>query len=201
MSTNHKIQCSLRENIEQTVRGMSTGHDHDHKHNVGIDTVEHLAKHIAEFLTPASVIICVGNEMSGDDGAGPMVAGRIDGKIPWKVFNVQTVPESFLMKIVATKPDTVLIVDALNFDAKPGAVELFSSDSLTGQGPSTHGPAPIAFLDVLNMFHPCRRVVLGIQPICVDFGSEMTPEIAKAVDFVCEAFVKAIDTVTRASRP
>ncbi len=191
MSMNYKTQCSLREDIKQTVKNLSASHDH----GLGIDTVEHLAKHIAEFLTPASVIICVGNEMSGDDGAGPMVAGRIDGKVRWKVFNVQTVPESFLMKIVATKPDTVLIVDALNFDAKPGAVELFSSDSLTGQGPSTHGPAPIAFLDVLNMFHPCRRVVLGIQPICVDFGSEMTPEIAKAVDFVCEAFVHASNSV------
>ncbi len=190
MSTNHKIQCSLRENIKQTVKGMSAGHEH----NVGIDTIEHLAKHLGEFLTPESVIICVGNEMSGDDGAGPMVAGRIDGKVPWKVFNVQTVPESFLMKIVAAKPDTALIVDALNFDAEPGAVELFSSDSLTGQGPSTHGPAPIAFLDVLNMFHPCRRVVLGIQPVCTDFGSEMSDKVAAAVDFVCEAFLQAGNT-------
>lgn len=196
MSTNHKnFQCSLREGIEQTVRKMSGDHkhdhDHDHDHNRGIDTVEHLARHLAEFLTPKSVIICVGNEISGDDGAGPLVAQRIDGKVPWKVFNVQTVPESFLMKIVATKPDTVLIVDALNFDAEGGAVELFSSDSIIGQGPSTHGPAPIAFLDVLNMFHPCRRVVLGIQPVCTEFGGEMTANVAAAVDFVCEAFAQA----------
>ena len=203
MSSDPKnTNCSLRENIEQTVKKMSpvSGHDHDHEQNhargVGIDTVEHLAKHIGEFMTDSSVIIGVGNEMSGDDGAGAMVAKEIEGKVPWKVFNVQSVPESFLMKIVSVKPDTVLIIDALSFDAAAGSVELFSSESIVGQGPSTHGPAPIAFLDVLNMFHPCRRVVLGIQPVRTDFGSEMSDKVTEAVKFVCRAFIKAAENAS-----
>ncbi len=44
MFKNHKICCSLRENIEQTVKNMSA--DHNHEHNRGIDTIEHLAKHL-----------------------------------------------------------------------------------------------------------------------------------------------------------
>ena len=175
--------------MEEKVKQMTATHKHNHK--VGIDTIDHLVEHLLEVLTVNSVIVCVGNEICGDDAAGPAVAKQIDGKVCWKVFDVQTVPESFLMKIVELAPDTVLIVDALNFDAPAGTVEIFASEKMTGQGPSTHGPAPIAFLDVLNMFHPCKRAVLGIQPVQSEFGSPMCKEVADAVDFVSNAFVVA----------
>jgi len=162
-----------------------------HEKSRGIDSVEHLAEHLGELLTERSLIICVGNDICGDDGAGPAVAGRIDQKVPWKVFDVRSVPENFLMKIIDAAPDTVLIVDALDFDAPAGAVELFASDAITGQGPSTHGPAPIAFLDLLNMMHPCRRVVLGIQPVTGDFGQQMCDEVKAGVEFVVQAFTLA----------
>jgi len=162
-----------------------------HDKSRGIDSVDHLAGHLAELLTDRSVIICVGNDICGDDGAGPAVAEAIAAKVPWKVFDVRSVPENFLMKIIDAAPDTVLIVDALDFDAAAGAVELFASDAITGQGPSTHGPAPIAFLDLLNMMHPCRRVVLGIQPVTGDFGEQMCDEVKAAVGFVVEAFEMA----------
>ena len=172
---------------------MSDRHEHSH----GIDTVEHLAEHLGKALGASGVILCVGSELNGDDGAGPAVAKGVSGRVPWQVFDVQGAPENFLMKIVNAKPETVLIVDALNFDARPGAVELFSAENITGQGPSTHGPAPIAFLDILKMFHPCRRVILGIQPERTEFGQEMGEAVRKAVEFVCEAFVRA----AQAARP
>jgi len=163
----------------------------DHPKRRGIDTVGHLAQHVAEALTDDSIILGVGNDICGDDGAGPAIAKRIDGKVRWRVLDVQTVPESFLMKIVAAKPDVVMIIDGLDFDAAPGAVELLAADAVTGQGPSTHGPAPIAFLDLLNMMHPCRRVILGIQPVTGEFGEAMTPAVAKAVEFVADALILA----------
>ena len=116
---------------------------------------------------------------------------RIAGRVPWQVFDVRTAPENFLMKIVDARPDTVLLVDALNFDADPGSVELFAAEAVTGQGPSTHGPAPVAFLDMLNMLHPCRRVVLGIQPARAEFGQELSEPVAAAVEFVCEGLCQA----------
>ena len=168
------------------------GHEHGPEAGArGIDTIEHLARHIGELLSPSSIIICVGNDICADDGAGPAVARRIDGKVPWTVLDVQTVPESFLMKIVDAKPEAVMIVDALDFDAAPGAVELFAAEAVTGQGPSTHGPAPIAFLDLLKMMHPCRRAILGIQPAVGEFGGDMTAEVHAAVEFVSEGFLLA----------
>ena len=163
------------------------------QHSRGIDTVEHLAEHLREILPPGSVILCVGNQLTGDDGAGPEIARRLSGRLPWRVFDVQGVPENFLMKIVDARQETVLLIDALDFDAAPGSVELLSAEGVTGQGPSTHGPAPIAFLDILKMFHPCRRAVLGIQPAQTEFGREMTDPVKGAVDFVCRALLQASD--------
>jgi len=172
---------------------MTRPHTHggDHAHaasHAGIDTPEHLAEHLAEVVGPGTVVVCVGNELCGDDAAGVHVARRLTGAVPWRVFDTQSVPESFLMKIAALKPDCVVLVDALHFGADPGGVELFAAGDVGGQGPSTHGPAPLAFLEVLAMIHPCRRVVLGIQPKQVAFGDAMSAPVARAVELVERAF-------------
>ncbi len=133
-------------------------------------------------------IVCVGNELRGDDGAGVAIARELAGNVPWKVYDTQTVPESFLMKILQGKPECVLLIDALDFGAAPGAIEIFQADRIGGQGPSTHGPAPLAFLDVLQMLHPCRRAVLGIQPSRVEFGQSMSEPVKAAVRRIVEAF-------------
>ncbi len=138
----------------------------------------------------------MGNELRGDDAAGVAVARKLSSSDPsaptlpegCTVYETQTVPESFLMKIVKGKPETVILIDALHFGAGTGAVELFETGELTGHGPSTHGPAPLAFLDVLNMFHPAHCVVLGIQPEKTEFGAEMCPEVRDAVDRIVAAF-------------
>jgi hydrogenase 3 maturation protease len=174
-------------------------HDNTHNHRTdggahkdapaGIWTVEHLVEHLREYLCETTAIVCVGNELCGDDGAGVAVARELAGKVSWKIFETQTVPESFLMKIVKGEPETVILIDALHLGSSPGAVELIEPGELTGQGPSTHGPAPLAFLDILKMFHPSsRRVVLGIQPANTDFGTEMCPEVRNAVTRIVQAF-------------
>jgi len=172
-----------------------TAHEHSHPHGddnqapAGIETVEHLVEHLAEFMTPSTVIICVGNELCGDDGAGVAIARRLADAVPWKVFDTQTVPESFLMKIVSAKPDTFILIDALHFGAAAGAVELISPQDVGGQGPSTHGPAPLAFMELLQMMHPCRCAVLGIQPKQAQFGETLSAPVIAAIERVVQAFV------------
>jgi len=153
-----------------------------------VDSAERLAEQLANVLTPSSAIVCVGNQLRGDDGAGAAVAGKLGADMPWRVFDTQTAPESFLMKIAAGKPESVVLIDALDFGAAPGAIELFEPDRIEGASPSTHGPAPLAFLDVLKMIHPCRCAVLGIQAQHVDFGNPMGEPVKAAVSRIVQAF-------------
>ena len=153
-------------------------------------SVRELAECLAAFVVPSTAIVCIGNDMRGDDGVGPAVAERLAGRVPWKLFDTQTAPESFLMKIAAAEPESVLLIDAIVFDAPPGAVQLFRPEELAGQGPSTHGPAPTAFLEALAMVHPCRLAVLGIRPGRTELDQGISEPVAAAVDRVVSALVR-----------
>ncbi len=153
-----------------------------------IETPGHLAERLAEIATSSTVIVCIGNELRGDDGAAVEVARRLVNAVPWEIFNAQNAPENFLMKIVDRKPQSLILVDALDFAAAPGAVQLMEADQVGGEGPSTHGPGPTAFLEVLRTMHPCRCVVLGIQPRSGDFGRPLSEPVSAAVELVVKAF-------------
>ena len=152
--------------------------------------VEDLARRLGTIVTGNTAIVCVGSDLRGDDAAGVEIARRLSGTVPWPVYDTRNAPENFLTKIAAHKPQTVLLVDALHFDAEPGRVRLFRPDELSsaGQGPSTHGPAPLAFLEMLNAAHPCSCVVLGIQPEHIDLDAALSPPVRRAIDIVVEAF-------------
>ncbi|MCK4275277.1 MAG: hydrogenase 3 maturation endopeptidase HyCI, partial [Phycisphaerae bacterium] len=138
-------------------------------------------------VTSSIAVVCIGNDLRGDDGAGPAVADAlIRARRPY-VYDAGSAPESFLMKIAATAPDVVLVVDALHFGAKAGAVALIEPDDLGGQSPSTHGPSPIAFLRQLAMVHDCPSVILGIQPQSTKLGQPMSRPVSQAVQRVVEA--------------
>ena len=89
--------------------------------STGIDTLQHLVERLAEFMAPSTAIVCVGNELCGDDGAGrgASPAGSAATSLG-DVYCVETVPESFLMKIVERRPDVVLLVDALGLPSPAG---------------------------------------------------------------------------------
>ena len=154
-------------------------------------TAEELAAHLAELLDPSSVIICVGDEMRGDDGAGPAVAKELGGTVPWLVIDAQNAPENFLMKVVNAEPRSVVLVDALHLGEPPGTVRLTDPEDLSGHGPSTHGPAPVTFLEALKAMFPCRQVVLGIQPVGTELGSSISQPVRASIALIVDALRSA----------
>jgi len=147
-------------------------------------SAEGLAARLADLLGPSSVIICVGDEMRGDDGAGPAIARQLVGTVPWLVLDAQNAPENFLMKVVNAEPQSVVLVDALHFGETPGAVRLIDPEDVSGHGPSTHGPAPVTFLEALRAMRPCRQAVLGIQPGSSELGTAISEPVREAVHLV-----------------
>jgi len=147
-----------------------------------------LARELAGLLSPATVVVCVGSELHGDDGAALAVAESLAGELPWTVFNAATAPESFIGKIAAAAPDVVVLVDATDFGGSPGGVALIPAERIVGQGPSTHGPSPRMFLQALLAIHPCRCFVLGIQPLSTEVGAPLSEPVRQAVRDVAAAF-------------
>ena len=126
-------------------------------------SAQELAEQLSNIVADNPAIVCVGNDLCGDDA------------------------ENVLMKIVAQAPTSLLLIDALHFAAEPGAIRLFLPEDLTGQGPSTHGPAPLAFLDMLRALHPCPCTVLGIQPQRLDLDTPPSAPVQHAIDTIVHA--------------
>ncbi|MHC4788136.1 MAG: hydrogenase maturation protease [Planctomycetota bacterium] len=150
--------------------------------------LEGLVEALRPWLTPSTVIVCIGNDLRGDDGAGPAVAAALADAVPWAVLDTQTAPESYLGKIAGLHPDCVVVIDTLNFSLPPGTISLVKPDEIAGQGPGTHGPAPVLFLEALAERCSCRCAVLGIQPMQIEFGAPLSPPVARAVERIAQAF-------------
>ena len=154
-----------------------------------------LVERLARLLVPGAAIVCMGNELMGDDGAGVWVGRHLDAAGPWKVYNVQTAPENFLFLIADRGPAAVLVIDAMDFGAEPGMVALVEGERVTGQGPGTHGPSPAAFLELLAQVHPCPTAVLGIQPAQAEMAAPLCPQVAAAAEGVASALRAIADNL------
>ncbi len=66
------------------------------------------------------VLLCVGNSMMGDDGAGPLLAERHAApKGNWVVIDGGSAPENDIVAIRELRPTRLLIVDATDMGSTP----------------------------------------------------------------------------------
>ncbi len=67
-----------------------------------------------------TLILGIGNSMRGDDGVGPALIERLQGKVSATLIDGGEVPENYLGPIEAAGPEAVLIVDAADLKAAAG---------------------------------------------------------------------------------
>jgi hydrogenase 3 maturation protease len=135
---------------------------------------------LSEMLTGRVVIACVGNELRGDDGAGPLVARLIEETPNLKVVDCGETPENYLGVIIREKPEKVVVVDAVFYGGAVGEVRAVRKDELVSAGLSTHAPTLSMFVDFIESQIETRTYFIGIQPGTTVFGGNMAPEVEKA---------------------
>ena len=105
---------------------------------------------LKDILKEKSVLLCLGNRDRGDDGVGPRLASEIKDKVNFKVIDAGVAPENYTGVIKRLDPDTIVIVDAVYFDGKPGDIRLFSGDDLRVGKISTHDMSPKLLIQYLK---------------------------------------------------
>ncbi len=134
------------------------------------------------------LVITVGNELMGDDGAGPLLA-RLLTLSPlqnWEVINGESVPENCLHLVRRMKPEVAVVVDAAEMGLAPGSIRLLTEDCIADQFFITTHNLPLTFfLQALKEAVP-RVYFIGIQPKGVAFGLPLSPEVRQAVETVYE---------------
>lgn len=128
------------------------------------------------------VVLCLGNKGRGDDGAGPYIANVIKGKADYEVTDAGVTPENYTGVIIRSKPDTILIIDAVCFEGKPGEIRLFSGDDLRSGKISTHDVSPRLLIEYLKASTDADIYILGINPKSNKLGEGLSKEVKDAID-------------------
>lgn len=138
---------------------------------------------------PRVVVIGIGNNLLGDDGAGIHVVELLRSE-EWpaavEILDGGTLSFSLLEYIEAA--DLLIVVDAAFLDASPGTVAVFRNAELdaflaTSRRPSVH---EINLLDLLGAARlrgrlPREYALVAIEPANIDWNSQPSTEIVDAI--------------------
>ena len=134
------------------------------------------------------LIIGLGNVMRGDDGAGPELIRRLNSSklsaINSELFlmDVGEVLENYLGKIVKYKPDTILLVDAVDFKVPPGSIKVIDIETIKNESFSTHNISLKLTLGYLKERTKADIFVLGIQPKNLGMNSRFSKPVKQAIE-------------------
>ena len=131
------------------------------------------------------LVMCIGNEMGGDDGIGPYIAKNFPDITGFRVVNCETVPENFVY--LAEGADKVIIVDAVDMGLKAGEIRIIPPDRIKSYHFSTHSLPISMVIDYIRKRYTENVVLIGIQPKRL-FG-KLSAEVKRAGNRVIDAIV------------
>ena len=133
-----------------------------------------------------NVLLCVGNSMMGDDGAGPLLAEKCQAapQGDWVVIDGGTAPENDVVAIRELRPQRLLLVDATDMGLAPGEIRIIDPDDIAEMFMMTTHNMPLNYLIDQLKEDVGEVIFLGIQPDIVGFYYPMTDAIKTAVETV-----------------
>jgi len=128
-------------------------------------------------------IVGIGNRLRNDDGVGPEIINRLKNPLPrLLLFDVGEVPENYLGKIVKQRPDTIVLIDAVDFGSSPGTIKIIEKDDIRDESLSTHNASLNLVAKYLQKETSADVFLLGIQPKTTEFGREISQPVREGLE-------------------
>jgi hydrogenase 3 maturation protease len=144
-------------------------------------------------------VLGVGSELRGDDVAGVLAAQHIEKIIARKntppeirVFIGETAPENLTGEIKKFQPTHLIIIDAADFNKKPGHIEIMNPDTIAGASFCTHSLPIKVLTDYLLQSFKFEAITIGIQPKTLTFGSKPSKPVADATKRLSSTIAKLL---------
>lgn len=141
-------------------------------------------------------IVGIGNELSGDDAVGVLIARELASRIGPQpdrlVLDAGTAPENFTGLLRRFRPDLVLLVDAAHLSAEPGTAVWLDWEQTDGLSGSTHTLPPSVLAQFLVQELGCRLALLVVQPAHLEFDCPLSPPVREAADRVVDRLARAL---------
>ncbi len=151
------------------------------------------------FFNKSLVLVGLGNPDRADDGFGLELARRLKKSFPDSVFSeTERSVEGIVYDLLESeKYDVIIFADAVHFKGSAGELRIFDSNDIDiFVSPISTHKVPMSLLMGLIQEHNKDSVLLGVQPVSVDFMGEMTSEVNSSLDCM-EKYFKKIFSETK----
>jgi len=143
-----------------------------------------LSEQLNKLRNSSTVIVGIGNTLKGDDGAGPLVCEQLRGKVCAEVIDAGTVPENYIRKIIKKAPQNLLIIDAIDFAASAGTINIFKPEQLDSFVLSTHTLSPRLFVDMVCGNIQVDVYFVGVQPAQMQLGQPQSEQVNESIQWL-----------------
>ena len=142
-----------------------------------------LSEQLNKLRDSSALILGIGNILKGDDAAGPLVCRRLkEAKISAGLIDAGTVPENYIQRIIKKAPQTLIVIDAIDFGAEAGTIRIFKPEHLDSLVVSTHTLSPRLFIDVIRRSIRVDVYFIGIQPAHTQLGQPASTAVSRAIE-------------------
>ena len=135
-----------------------------------------------------AVVLGIGNTILTDEGAGVRAVEALERswKLPENVLAIDGGTSGMEMIEDLSKLDLLIVLDVVKTGAAPGTVVKIAGDDIPVFFRRKLSPHQIALPDVLASLElldaiPREIIVLGVEPMSLELGMEMTPTIAAKI--------------------
>jgi hydrogenase maturation protease len=155
------------------------------------------------------LVLGIGNTLLTDEGVGIFAMRELESRFgpreDMEFLDGGTL--SFTLAVPIAECDALLVIDAAELGAVPGAVRSFEGlemDRFLGANrkSSVHevGLLDLMSISQLSGHWPQQRALIGVQPAVVAWGEALTPQVAAALPEVCSLAVQIVGSFTGAAR-
>lgn len=145
------------------------------------------------------LVLGLGNTIMTDDGFGVRAVDALSSRYHFegsvRLLDGGTLGLDLLPQLEDV--DSLLIIDALDMRAQPGEVFRIEGEEVPRAFASKLSVHQMGLQDLLAVAElqghvPSRLVVWGVQPECLEMGTELTATVAGALDKVVKAVLEEL---------
>ncbi|MFC1560124.1 hydrogenase maturation peptidase HycI [Candidatus Margulisiibacteriota bacterium] len=139
--------------------------------------VSDLRSKLKSLINGKVAVLGIGNTLKNDDGIGALIARSLNGRVNAKVIDCGETPENYTGVIRKEGPDTVLLIDAVDFKGEAGDIRLIENSKINNLGLTTHNMPLTLFIGLIENEIKAKVVILGVQPKSTAFGENISSEL------------------------
>ena len=134
---------------------------------------------------PRLTILGIGNELNGDDAAGVLIVRKLKQKLPQQdkiqLIEGSIAPENYSSVIRKFNPEWIWLIDAVDFDADPGHVQIIDTHSIETISSDTHRLPIDLLFRILKIDCQPEILLLGIQPSGIEPFTNPSMTVRKSI--------------------